>query len=207
MRYSILIALAVAACSPYSPNLGATPFLCGSGTPECPDGYTCKTGSGSAAQSVCVESTGGGKVDASLNGMCADDSAVEMSGGHTDNNTIANAYALPDLSTRTNCQFVLSALAICPLGDKDNYSIITMTDGKTLQVDITYESWGAALQGAIANSGGTPIKTLAPGTGADTITAAATNLPSGEYYVEVFGPATGNGINNYMMTVTMTPCP
>jgi len=208
MRFAIFASLLLsaglyAACSPYSPNLGATPFLCGSGDPQCPDGYKCVSGSGSNA-AVCM-STGGSTVDGNmLNGMCADDSQVEGAGK---NDTIMTAYALPDLSTRPSCQFVLSSLAICPMGDKDNYGVIINTDGKTIQADLTYESWGAPLQGAIANSVGTPIKTLAPGTGSGMITAAATNVPSGEYYIEVFGPAAAPGINNYRLTVTMTPCP
>ena len=55
MRFAIFASLLItaglyAACSPYSPNLGATPFLCGSGTPQCPDGYKCMSGSGSNLQ-------------------------------------------------------------------------------------------------------------------------------------------------------------
>jgi hypothetical protein len=197
--------LAFVACSPYSPDLGAEPFFCGSGTPRCPDGYACM-GSGSGVGSALCVSTGGGKpVDGgNLNAMCADDSQVE---GASRNDTISTAYALPDLSTRPSCQFVLTNLAICPMGDKDNYSLVLSVDGKTIQADIQYDSWGSALQGAIANSGGTPIKTLQAGAGSNDVSGAATNLPAGQYFIEVFGPAAAPGINNYKMTVTMTPCP
>ena len=207
MRFAILSSLVLgaglyAACSPYSPNLGPEPFLCGSGMPQCPDGYACKTGSGSAA-SVCM-STGGAAVDGNmLNGMCADDSQVEGTGR---NDTLMTAYALPDLSTRPSCQIILSSLAICPMGDKDDYSL-TVADLKTIEADVTYESWGSPLQGAITNMAGTPIKTLSAGSGSNTITAAATNLNAGQYYIEVFGPASSPGINNYRLTVTLSPCP
>lgn len=206
MRALLFIAFAAAACSPYSPDLGYSPFFCGSGTPQCPDGYTCMgAGSGVGGGSGTCISTNGKMPDGGMgSGMCADDSAVE---GPAKNDTISTAYALPDLSTRPNCQQSYSALAICPMGDKDNYSFILNTNGKTIQADLTYDSWGAALQGAIANQGGTPIKTLAPTGTTNMISAAATNLPSGQYFIEVFGPATAPGINNYKLTITMTPCP
>ncbi len=35
-----LLAVFAAACSTYDPNLGATPFLCGTDEPRCPDGYS-----------------------------------------------------------------------------------------------------------------------------------------------------------------------
>jgi len=205
MRSLIFASFALAACSPYSPDLGPTPFFCGSAMPQCPDGYACMNGSGSGAGSaLCVRSTGGGTVDTNnLNGMCADDSPVETS---TRNDTITTAYSLPDLSTRPNCSFVLSSLAICPMGDKDDYSLVLTSDNKTITADVMYDTWGSPLQGAIANSGGTPIKTLQTG-GTNDVSGSASSLPAGQYFIEVFGPASAPGINNYKLTVTMTPCP
>jgi hypothetical protein len=41
-RLGIFAATALAvACSSYDPQLPRQPFLCGSGEPRCPDGYTC----------------------------------------------------------------------------------------------------------------------------------------------------------------------
>jgi hypothetical protein len=47
---ALLIALALAACSPYEPSLPPTPFLCATDEPRCPDGYTCVT---DGKQQVC----------------------------------------------------------------------------------------------------------------------------------------------------------
>jgi hypothetical protein len=203
MRSLILASLSLVACSPYSPDLGYSPFFCGSAAPLCPDGYTCM-GSGSGSSGTCISTNGKMPDGGNNNGMCADDSQVEGPGR---NDTIMTAYALPDLSTRPNCQITYSALAICPMGDKDNYSLILQTDGKTIQADLTYDTWGAPIQGAIANMAGTPIKTLAATGTMNMISGAATNLPMGQYFIEVFGPAAAPGINNYHLTVTMTPCP
>jgi hypothetical protein len=209
MRATFLLSfvLAAGACSPYSPDLGYSPFFCGSGMPACPDGYTCMGGGGSgsgAGSGTCISTTGKPTDGGNNNGMCADDSQVE---GPGKNDTIMTAYALPDLSTRTDCTITYTSLAICPMGDKDNYSFILAVDGKTVQADMTYDSWGAPLQGAIANSGGTPIKTLLPTSTTNQVSGAATNLPMGQYFVEIFGPAAAPGINNYKLTITMTPCP
>lgn len=50
---SVMLVVAVAACTPYEPDLGNTPFFCGNTDPSCPDGYTCQmTGAGSG---VCTK--------------------------------------------------------------------------------------------------------------------------------------------------------
>lgn len=191
---------ALAACSPYSPTLPAEPFLCGSADPKCPDGYTCGGMNGSG-QPVCVVKTTA-TVDApSLNGMCADDSMVEMANGHTNNDTIATAFALP--SPLTPNPFVLTQLAVCPKSDKDNYSLV-INANQEIKADVQYDSWGSALQGALLNSAGTPIKTMAAVSGqTNVIEADVASLPAGMYYIQVFGPASDPGINNYKLTVTV----
>ncbi len=197
MRIALLACLSLAACSPYSPNLGPDPFLCGSADPKCPDGYTCggTNGSGSA---VCVVKSSAMPDGPSLNGMCADDSQVE---GSTRNDTVATAYAFP--SPLPQNPFKFTNLAICPMGDKDNYSLILMST-QEIKADVTYDTWGSPLQGAILNSGGTPIKTMTPLSGqANTIEADAANLPAGMYYIQVFGPSSSPGINNYSLTLTV----
>ena len=92
------------------------------------------------------------------------------------------------------------------MGDKDNYSLVLGSTMSEIKVDMTYESnmWGSPLQGAILNSGGTPIKTMTPVTGmSNTIEADAANLPAGMYYIQVFGPSSTPGINNYSLTLTV----
>ena len=85
---------------------------CGSGTPACPDGYTCMA-DGSSGRMVCVTPTG--QVPDAIN-MCANDSNLEP------NDTKDNAYATPvDGVTRMTIPY--AGLAICPAGDKDWFGI------------------------------------------------------------------------------------
>lgn len=58
---ALLFAIAaLGACTPYDPQLGPTPFLCGDTEPKCPDGYTCQMNGGGSG--VCTKggSTGSG---------------------------------------------------------------------------------------------------------------------------------------------------
>jgi hypothetical protein len=199
MRSLLLVSLALAACSPYSPDLGAAPFLCGSAAPQCPDGYSCKSpqgGSGTGPDSVCVRM--GGVIPADSNPtMCADDHTLEP------NDTIAQAWMTP-VDTRKS--FPLTDLAICPEGDKDNYSMQITVANENVEVLVDYDTAGAALQGAILNAGGTPIAQAMPITGSPGhIRAYVASLPVGTYYTQVFGPASGAvTTNNYSLTINIT---
>ncbi|CAN5720994.1 hypothetical protein BH11MYX2_BH11MYX2_27760 [soil metagenome] len=56
-RSTAFLIAALAACSPYSPDLGNAPYICADTDPRCPDGYACQT---IGAQNVCVDSSGVG---------------------------------------------------------------------------------------------------------------------------------------------------
>jgi len=196
---SILAAASLAACSPYSPDLGAAPFRCSTDPDQdqrCPDGYTCIPGQGSNAAEVCVENGGDGKIpDGGGNSNCANDSSLEP------NETTATAWISPVDSSKT---FDLAALAICPAGDKDTYSVMIQAANENLEIIIEYEAGGADLQGAILNSGGVPIAN-ATSTGANTKRAYVANLPIGIYYAQVSGPASGTlTTNNYKLKFVVT---
>ncbi len=177
------------ACSPYSPDLGSVPFLCGSADPKCPDGYTCQSG-GSA--DVCVGS--GGTIPDAGHGSCANDSNVEP------NDTIQTAWMTPVGVS----PFTLAGLAICPAGDKDNYSINIPNEGTNIEVIVVYEAAGAPLTVSILGGTGTAIAMGSPVSGqTDTIRAYVASLPAGTYYALVTGPTTGTvTTNNYKMTIT-----
>jgi hypothetical protein len=172
-----------------------TPFFCGSAAPQCPDGYACNGADGSGRM-LCMKTAG---VDANnLMKMCADDSSVE---GPNRNDTVATAFPLP--SPLPQNPFLLAGLAICPMGDKDNYSLVLTTTGE-IKVDMTYESWGSPLQGAILNSAGTPIKPMTAVSGMmNVMEADAASLPSDMYFIQVFGPSAAPGINNYKLSISV----
>ncbi|MBV8760198.1 MAG: hypothetical protein JO257_23095 [Deltaproteobacteria bacterium] len=195
MRALALCFLAAAACSPYSPDLGAAPFLCGSAAPVCPDGYSCNMGGGSGG--VCTKNGGSGVPVDGTPSNCADDHTLEP------NDSITMAWQTP-VDTRKN--FPLTMLAICPAGDKDTYSMAITVANENVEVLIDFDVSGAALQGAILNAGGTAIQNAMPITGSPGhIRAYVANLPVGTYYAQVFGPNSGTpATNNYNLTINVT---
>lgn len=202
MRFSLCFLFALVACSPYSPDLGYSPFLCGSGNPPCPDGYACTGGSGS--QMSCISlSTHMPDAGSGFNPLCANDMAVE---GSMRNDTVANAYALP-MPLPNNGVMKLSALSICPKADTDNYSLIVGPDHE-IKAEMTYEEWGAPLSGTLLNSMGQPVKSMMAEAGMDrTQLVDAASLAQGQYFIKIFGPAEEPAQNNYTLTITVTPYP
>jgi hypothetical protein len=120
---------------------------------------------------------------------CDNDSALEP------NESIQAAHVV---STYT-----LDGLAICPVGDKDYYSINLATPGTNLEMLVLYEAAGAELQGALLNSSGLSIATAtATSGGKRTKRAYLPNLPTGIYYAEV--TASPSGTNNYRLWLSVT---
>jgi len=189
MRKLALLFLAslAAACSPYDPDLGATPFLCGDMEPRCPDGYACNAdGTG---RMVCQK---GATVDGSMNGACANDSMLEP------NDNINNAWQSPVATARMNIS--LTSLAICPGTDKDNYKIDITTEGQNLEVILTYDP-GNALSASILNGTGTSIKDGSP-MGTNQVRVYAANLPVASYYASIFSANMME--NNYRIDINVT---
>jgi hypothetical protein len=198
MRSLTFLALVVAAtaCSPYDPDLGESPFLCGPVEQEkrCPDGYSCEMMTGGE---YCLRAGGMVPVDGNTS-TCADDSMLEP------NDMITSAYQTPVAAQKSTITF--AGLAICPAGDKDNYSVTITTANQNLEVLIEYDAASADLQGSILNSTGTPIANASPVTGmAGKRRAYTPNLPTGTYYAAVFGPNMGTlTTNNYKLTITVS---
>ncbi len=193
---------AIAACSPYDPALGAAPFLCGTTDPQCPDGYAC-VDQGNGTLACVINGPGGNTVDGSGSGFaCADDTVLE---GVNRNDTIANSSATPVESSRKTITY--SGLAICPAGDKDTYRIDITGSNQNLKATAIYDpiaAGGVALSVSILNSGGISVANGAP-MGENTVIANLPNLAtaSSPYYVQVYGPPTGE--NNYKLTLEVTP--
>lgn len=199
MRSLFFFALvSAAACSPYDPDLGAAPFLCGPSdqNPRCPDGYSCEMDTNGAE--YCLAPSGAVPVDAS-NLNCADDSNLEP------NDDKDHAWQTPN-PFPTAMPFKLAGLSICPPGDKDDYAI-NVGATQNLEVVIEYDAAGAALQGQILSPAGAAIINASPVSGMPgMLRAYAANLSVGVYYASVFGPADGATLttNNYKLTITVT---
>jgi len=190
----LLASAGLAACSPYSPDLGVAPFLCGDMDPKCPEGYMCMP-NGSGA-SVCILPNG--QIPDAGNGNCADDSALEP------NESYHMAFVTPVADQKPSLTF--AGLAICPMGDVDTYSIHLPIESQNLEVIVVYDPGGATLAGSILNAGGVSIANASPVTGMDgNVRAYTAHLPSGTYYAQVKGPASGTILtNNYKLTINVT---
>lgn len=186
---------AFAACSPYSPELGDVPFLCGSAEPRCPDGYTCMAGS--SGGEYCLAPNGVIPIDAPATN-CANDQQLEP------NNDYMTAFQTPVATQKSMLTF--AGLAICPDGDKDTYALSTVAANQNIELTIEYEDGGAALSASILNGNGTPIMNASPVTGMPrVIKAMVPNVPVGVYYAQVYGPPMGAvKTNNYKMSIVVT---
>lgn len=198
MRSLLFFALASAiiACSPYDPELGPSPFLCGPAdqAPRCPDGYTCQM---MGTAEYCLAPSGTIPVDAN-NLNCDDDSQLEP------NNSIQEAFQTPVATQKNTLTF--AGLSICPMGDKDNYAITITTATQNLEMIIEYDTAGADLQGSILASNGTPLANASPVTDMPGVRKAyVPNASVGTYYAAVFGPSMGTlTTNNYKLTINVT---
>jgi hypothetical protein len=181
------LSAAAAACSPFNPDLGDVPYLCGTEEPQCPEGYTCTENGG---RMVCLSPEGMLPIDAAVpTFVCADDGQLN---GPSGNDTIQTAYVLPsNLPTIT-----LGPLSICPEGDLDHYMVQVPAMGN-LEAVVTWES-GAPISVRILGSGGATLNN-GVGNGERSTRAYVANLPAGAYFVRV--SADPSVKNNYKLTV------
>jgi hypothetical protein len=189
---------ALAACNPYNPDLGPTPFTCGASEPRCPEGYSCVSG-------ICSQAGDG--VDGSTSAFsCADDGSVEGRPG--DNDVIARAFVTP-ISDMPS--YSLRGLAICPGADKDHFKIQIHQSGINFDASVTSMAGRTALSLNLLNSGGTLISSGAPVPGSpQRVELQVPNrLATGDYYVQVQSQDLTE--NNYDLTIkvctTPLPCP
>lgn len=181
---------ALAACDPYSPNLGDHPFRCGAHDPKCPDGYTCDT------NNTCVRGATG--PDAASVFTCNDDHSIEP------NETLQTAFVTPIPDVKA-CVSMIN-LAICPTSDKDLFRFrvdSVMSSRTTITTDVAQ----GRLDLQMLNSAGAVIGN---GSVLDSqhIQLIINNLAPGAYYVQV---SAGGGIeNNYsleIITCNQSGCP
>lgn len=185
-------------CNPYDPDLGETPFQCGSTAPVCPEGYFCSPG---PTVSVCIKGDEA-RPDASTQFVCADDG--------TEPNDMTNRPFVTRIPSGS-MSYPLRGLAICPTGDVDNFQFGVTANGTNLEASV------------VSVRGLTPLQlNLLTGTGAVIATGASdpvtpevvslkveNRLASGQYVIQVKSPDMGQ--NNYDLVIktctTPLPCP
>jgi hypothetical protein len=162
-------------CSPFDPDLGPQPYLCSAAAPSCPDGYTCVARPG-------------------RDHVCQRDEMSPDSGGNTEpcsadmrepNETIEapTIVPIPEMGEVHEIAAVL-----CPETDLDVYRLNVDVTGKSVRVEIGYDSRVGPLDVALLNSIGVVIRTAMPTNGdANKLRADFNNLAAGLYYGRVQG--------------------
>ncbi len=189
---------AVFACNPYDPNLGDTPFRCGTSDPVCPDGYACVENS--PADRVCVRESSPEAPDGGSGGT--DASLIDCTGDNNQepNESVADPTVTPIPDFQDSLQLV--GMQICPEGDVNVYYFRIDTQGKNVKVNVMYSSGGGTLLVNVLNQDGTSIKTGTSAGNPDLIAAEVPNLPIGKYYAQVRGD---QGVrNSYDITISVT---
>lgn len=189
----LLAAVAAVGCSPFDPDLGPQPFLCGDREPRCPDGYVCieRVGNDNVCLSHDIVADAGG--DARL--QCSADTLEP-------NETIDDASPVEIPGTGGTDTF---DAVICPVTDLDIYRLEVGTTGENIRAELDYPSAAGELVVELLNSTGVSIRTGTPtNNDRDKLRADFTNLALGTYYGRVKG--TGS-LNNYQITFIITSDP
>ncbi len=194
-----LATIAFSGCNTFDPDLGDSPFRCGTGSPVCPDGYEC------VVQSVGVEiceRMGEDPVirpDANEGGVftCADDSPLEPNNS-TGDPTLTN---IPSVTK----DITIVQLAICPTGDQDFFRFDVEVAGANALAQIEYDPTPGGLVVEMLNGSGVTIGVGSMvGNDAGIVRVAVPNLAVGTYFAVVRG-ADATIQNNYKITVQTIP--
>jgi hypothetical protein len=180
---ALLAVIAANGCSPYDPDLGAEPFLCGTDEPRCPDGYVCVTRVG---EQVCERDAVVGDAGGDGNLLCSGDT-------NEPNETIESSTTTP--APMTNA-------VICPASDIDIFQLDAATTGMNVRVEVGYESARGELVVDLLNSTGISVRTATRvNNDPNKLRADFENVAEGTYYGRVKG--TG-ALNNYSVTLIVT---
>ncbi|HTM22222.1 MAG TPA: hypothetical protein VL172_17000, partial [Kofleriaceae bacterium] len=197
-------ALAAAACNPYDPNLGSTPFRCGTSDPVCPDGYRCVEHS--AANRLCEP----------------DDGSQLADGGDSDGAALSCSPPLPDSELEPNedigdptitpippnQDFDVIGAAICSDSDVDMYKFTVDVNGKNGRIEVTYDAGAGTLLVDMLNSSGVSIRAAVPtGGDANKLRADVANLAQGTYFAQIKGMPGVRNQYSVAFLVTADPLP
>lgn len=168
-------------CSPYDPDLGSRPFLCGPSDNQCPDGYQAVQSGGGC---VCTAPSGGG------GGGCEDQFEPNELTTTATSTPVGNGAG----------SVVFEDLAICPATDVDTFAFRTIANNTGAVATATFDPAAGSIAINIIGPTGSPVATGTTSGGSARVTA---NLPSaGNYFVQVVG-AGGSGAP-YSLQIQLT---
>jgi hypothetical protein len=184
---------ALAACNPYNPDLGQTPFRCGASEPMCPSGYACVAG-------LCEEDNGDGP-DADVgnpDGGCQD--PAEQNDMIT---TATNGAVFDQLP-----MIMFEGLSLCPMMDVDYFHLNQPNNCggagpacPNLDVLAEFEDLGVPPTVVIQNATGVTVAMGGTTGTAGEIKAVLNNVAQGQYYVRVTAQAV---LDHYALTIDGT---
>jgi hypothetical protein len=180
--------LLVSACSVYSPDLGGTPFLCGTSEPRCPDGYVAVD-----VSVIRCECQKPGLLDAGSDYFCYPD-PDEPNEAFSDPTPVPIQPPLPE---------VFENVSICPGADVDVYRVMIAKVGSQLAVEVLFDDTRQPPRLDLLDlSGGSlhPI-VLSPDPGKLQATIVTTYV--GAHHVEVRAGDRGEEVN-YTLRIQVT---
>jgi len=182
----LFAAVAAVACDPFAPDLGDTPYRCGTDSdnkPTCPDGYE-PVDVGQPTICECrVPGTNGNGPDAAPSG-CANDPTEP-------NDQIADARSTPVGTAAMTVEF--NNQDICTAADIDTFSFNTTQGNQKITATLQFNSAVGQLTLRIIDQSGTLLG-AGPMPVGPTLVATATVPTSGKYYVQVYS---SSGITTY----------
>jgi hypothetical protein len=186
MRARLAAAVLMLACSPYDPNLGPSPFLCGTDEPRCPDGYTAVDTSPIRCECQLdpVLPDAGGGYRCSADTLEPNDDVHAPTVTHVGQNSTDN----------------FSNIAICPDGDVDAFGLTVPLAGTLLQATVMFDTTRTAPAIDFLDAAGVslhPTVTPAPGQLVATLTA----MQPGSYVIRLSKGETGGETVNYSLRI------
>jgi hypothetical protein len=178
-------ALAVVACDPYNPDLGETPYRCGSEEPKCPDGYDPVQVSPPNLCECHRHGTDGGGDTPDAGGplTCSSDPKEP-------NDTPASAT--PTSIGTGAFTAVFSNQSICSTTDVDTYLFTTTQPNQTMKATVSYLPTEGQPFVRLVNAQNTPMGEMGTPSGQNMLVATVVVPTQGTYYVQV-GSVVGMG--------------
>ncbi len=181
----------VTSCSPFDPNLGDDPFLCGTDSPQCPDGYM--PVNQTSVRCVCEKSTSsGGNQTAGCSMLRQRPLRAQRRDRHRDG----------DVDRRGQHVRIRRMCRSARRPTRDYYAMQIDRVGTLIQVTVVYDGSSAPTVDILDPTMVSVQPTITPGAG--TVAAMYTSRVSGKYFALVKSGANEAPVD-YSLDIQITP--